>query len=66
MPKDKPQDILAVDLDGTLLRSDMLHESFWAALAQDWKAGLAAISALSRGRAALKRHLADVSAALQR
>jgi hydroxymethylpyrimidine pyrophosphatase-like HAD family hydrolase len=25
--------VLAVDLDGTLLRSDMLHETLWGALA---------------------------------
>ncbi|MGP1358939.1 hypothetical protein, partial [Roseicyclus sp.] len=24
--------VLAIDLDGTLLRSDMLHETLWAAL----------------------------------
>ncbi len=51
--------VMAVDLDGTLLRSDMLFESFWAALAQDWRKPVSGVMALSRGRAALKASLAD-------
>ncbi|GAB4292108.1 MAG: UbiA family prenyltransferase [Roseovarius sp.] len=47
-----------VDLDGTLIRSDTLYESFWAATAEDWRTPLAALAALFRGRAALKRALA--------
>jgi len=36
--KGKPtRSVLAVDLDGTLLRSDMLYESFWPALAGRWQ-----------------------------
>ena len=31
--------ILVVDLDGTLLRSDMLFESFWSAFGLDWRGG---------------------------
>lgn len=50
--------ILAVDLDGTLLRSDMLFESFWSATGSDWRTPLRAALALSKGRAALKRRLA--------
>lgn len=53
--------ILAVDLDGTLLRSDMLFESFWSALTRDWKSGLSCVAALGGGRAALKRALAGAS-----
>jgi 4-hydroxybenzoate polyprenyltransferase/phosphoserine phosphatase len=49
---------LAVDLDGTLLRSDMLIESFWSAFSRDWRTPFAAVSALSRGKAALKKTLA--------
>ncbi|RYH10991.1 UbiA family prenyltransferase [Tropicimonas sp. IMCC6043] len=52
---------LAVDLDGTLLRSDMLFESFWSALSRDWRSGLRSVAALSQGRAALKRALAGAS-----
>jgi 4-hydroxybenzoate polyprenyltransferase/phosphoserine phosphatase len=51
--------VLAVDLDGTLLRSDMLHETLWAALALRSRLLGAAILALFRGRAALKAALAD-------
>lgn len=53
----KDQRILAVDLDGTLLRSDMLFESFWSATSRDWRAPLGAALALFAGRAALKRDL---------
>lgn len=49
---------LVVDLDGTLLRGDSLHESVAAALTKP-RALLGAASALmTGGRAALKRHLA--------
>lgn len=50
--------ILAVDLDGTLLRTDTLHESFWAALGRDPLAALAALGRIRAGRAALKAALA--------
>ncbi len=53
--------VLAVDLDGTLLQSDMLLETFWAALARDWRTGLGALQALARGKAALKAYLAGIS-----
>lgn len=58
---DAPRSVLVVDLDGTLLRSDMLYESFWSALGRDWKAPLASAAALARGRASLKRHLAGAA-----
>lgn len=50
--------VLVVDLDGTLLRSDMLYESFWSAFARDWRTPLRAVAGLFRGRAALKARLA--------
>lgn len=50
--------ILVVDLDGTLIRSDLLLESFWAGLAKDWRTPLHALAALRSGRAALKRRMA--------
>ncbi|WP_245281429.1 UbiA family prenyltransferase [Rhizobium sp. AAP43] len=53
--------ILVVDLDGTLLRSDLLFESFWSALGRDWKSPFLATAALKRGKAALKRHLAEAA-----
>ena len=53
--------VLAVDLDGTLLRSDMLHESFWSAFSGDWRTPVTAALALRQGRAALKRTLAEAA-----
>ncbi|MEL6690421.1 MAG: UbiA family prenyltransferase [Pseudomonadota bacterium] len=58
---DATAQVLVVDLDGTLLRSDMLYESFWSALGQSWQAPFRAASALQGGRAALKAHLAGAS-----
>ena len=56
------REILVVDLDGTLLRSDMLFEGFWSALGRDWRSPLRSVLALKDGRAALKRYLAAASA----
>lgn len=56
-----PSPVLVVDLDGTLLRSDLLFESFWSALGRDWRIPVRAGRALLGGRAALKRHLAEAS-----
>lgn len=53
--------VLVVDLDGTLLRSDMLFECLWSALGRDGWATLRATSRLRDGRAALKRALVDLS-----
>jgi 4-hydroxybenzoate polyprenyltransferase/phosphoserine phosphatase len=53
--------MLAVDLDGTLLTSDMLLETFWNAASKDWGAAIGAVRALSKGKAALKRELAEAS-----
>src|SRR5215204_3548715 len=53
--------VLVVDLDGTLLRSDSLFESFWSAFGSDWRSPLLSALALARGRAALKQHLARSS-----
>jgi 4-hydroxybenzoate polyprenyltransferase/phosphoserine phosphatase len=52
------QQVLAVDLDGTLIATDLLLESFWGACLKDWRTPLHAASALRQGRAALKRLLA--------
>ena len=54
--------LLVVDLDGTLVRSDMLYESFWSAFSRDWRTPLAALAALARGKAALKARLATLGA----
>lgn len=61
--KDGPEDActLVVDLDGTLLSSDLLHETFWAGLGANWRLPFTAAAALLRGRAGLKRHLAEAA-----
>ena len=52
--------VLVVDLDGTLIRSNLLWESFAAGLrANPWRC-LLALFAVLRGRAALKRALVHV------
>lgn len=49
---------LVVDLDGTLLRSDMLVETFFALLAVAPLRALGAVAALRQGRAAFKARVA--------
>jgi 4-hydroxybenzoate polyprenyltransferase len=56
-----PAPVLAVDLDGTLIRTDMLYETFWAAASAQPLSVLAAAGALRHGRAALKRRLAGLA-----
>lgn len=51
--------VLAVDLDGSLLRSDMLHESFWNLAARHFPKAMRAALELKNGKAALKRALSD-------
>ncbi|HEY0878610.1 MAG TPA: UbiA family prenyltransferase, partial [Zeimonas sp.] len=51
---------LYVDLDGCLLRTDTLWESFAAALRANPVAALVALFALLQGRAALKRRMAEI------
>ena len=49
--------ILAVDLDGTILKSDMLHESFWSAASTSWRIPFFTIMQLFKGKAAVKDFL---------
>jgi 4-hydroxybenzoate polyprenyltransferase len=53
--------VLVVDLDGALLRSDMLFESFWSAFGKNWRSPFSSILALMKGRASLKRHLVEAA-----
>lgn len=55
------EQVLVVDLDGTLIRSDMLYETFWAAFAREWRTPLWAIAGLARGKAALKARIANLA-----
>lgn len=48
---------LVVDLDGTLIRSDMLFETFWSAFSRHWTTPFSAVRRLFDGRAALKHEL---------
>ncbi len=50
---------LCVDLDGTLIRTDLLHESLLALVRQEPQALLALPGWLARGRAAFKHAIAD-------
>jgi 4-hydroxybenzoate polyprenyltransferase/phosphoserine phosphatase len=50
--------VLVADLDGTLLRSDMLHESFWDSVSRDPRTLAVALLAVRRGKPALKASLA--------
>lgn len=58
LPESFAKPALIVDLDGTLLRSDVLFETFWSALGRSWKNPFRAAKALFNGKAALKRTLA--------
>ncbi len=50
-------EMLVVDLDGSLLKSDMLHECFWFAFGKNWRVPFLSANALVRGKAALKAYL---------
>jgi len=52
---------LIVDLDETLIRSDLLHESFWNSFSRYWLSPIWALAALTRGKAALKSYLKSKS-----
>ncbi|MFV0359661.1 UbiA family prenyltransferase [Tropicimonas sp.] len=54
-----PAPVLVVDLDGTLLRSDMLLETWWETVSRDLPAALRALARLPAGKAALKQALAQ-------
>ncbi len=51
---------LVVDLDGTLIRSDMLFETFWSGVSRNWRTPFAAFQSLANGRAALKQRMSQV------
>jgi 4-hydroxybenzoate polyprenyltransferase len=60
MSKVPKPDVLIVDLDHTLIRTDMLFETLWAALSQHWLNLVAIVSASGSGRANLKSKLAEL------
>lgn len=53
--------VLVVDLDGTLVKTDMLFETFWSSVSKDWRTPFSAVHALSKGKARLKQVLAKTA-----
>lgn len=49
--------ILVIDLDETLIFSDMLHETFWSAFSKDYKIPIKSIGWLLKGKEKLKSKL---------
>lgn len=60
-PPGAAAEVLVIDLDGTLIRSDMLYETFWAAFSAEWLTPLWALAGLARGKAALKARLGTLA-----
>lgn len=53
IPQSSERSVLVVDLDGTLLRSDMLYECLWSAMSRNGWNTLRAVARLRDGRTAL-------------
>jgi len=53
--------ILAVDLDETLIHSDILFETFWSAFSFDWKIPIKSVGWLLKGKGQLKHNLVHSS-----
>ena len=53
--------ILIVDLDGTLIKSDMLFETFWSSVSNNLIKTLISIFNLYKGKAYFKKCLAEIS-----
>lgn len=49
--------VLVSDLDGSLIASDMLYETFWSACARNWTTPFAAMRSLGAGKTVLKADL---------
>jgi hypothetical protein len=50
---------LVVDLDGTLIKTDLLYESYFSTVTNDLRHHRSVVGALLRGKAHLKAYLAD-------
>ncbi len=59
--KENPAPALVVDVDGSLLKTDLLFESFWAALGRHPLLALRALFGLCFRKAALKKRLAELA-----
>lgn len=51
------EQVLVVDLDGTLIKSDMLWESFFCAISNNWRVAFIALYKLLKGIPSLKHYL---------
>lgn len=60
-PRTDAPALLVVDLDGTLIRTDMLFETYWSALGSSWLTPVSTLRGLLGGRAGLKRALSDLA-----
>lgn len=60
-PRQSTDEMLVVDLDGTLIRTDMLYETFWSALSRRFMNIIPIALASRNGKAALKRRLAELA-----
>lgn len=49
--------MLVVDLDGALLKSDIVYENFWSAFSKDWRVPILSVSAFIRGKTELRSYL---------
>ena len=56
----RSQDVLVIDLDDTLIRTDMLFETLWATLSRRWLNCVPVLVAVQSGRAALKAKLTEL------
>ena len=54
--------ILSLDLDGTLIKSDMLLETFWSAFSYDLFIPIKSLFLLTKGKSNLKSFLYEKSA----
>lgn len=59
--KNRQNAYLIVDLDGTLVKTDLLFESFWSAISNNFFAAIIAVFSLRKGRAAFKRNIVSKS-----
>lgn len=52
---------LVVDLDGSLIKTDLLYETFWHAVSTQGPQAMGSLMRLKQSRAAFKSHLADTT-----
>ena len=57
----KNSKILSVDLDGTLIKSDMFYETFWSSFSNDLLIPLKVLFALFKGKGYIKKMLFNLS-----